>query len=137
MTHNVEMPRINANKVNRWIEAVALNHGKRVGALTYVFCDDQYILGTNKQFLHHDYYTDIITFDYSNSQRISGDMVISLDTVSSNANLLGVDYNDELMRMMGLGKFLIYFITSLKGNSTVLARVKMRLRSMPYDEVEK
>lgn len=100
ITHNVEMPAIDAEKVKSWIETVAREHGKRVGALTYVFCDDEYILATNNQFLGHDYYTDIITFDYSNSHRISGDMVISLDTVRSNAEQLGVDYQGELLRVI-------------------------------------
>ncbi len=100
ITQNVEMPAIDAEKVKSWIEKVAREHGKRVGALTYVFCDDEYILATNNQFLGHDYYTDIITFDYSNSHRISGDMVISLDTVRSNAEQLGVDYQGELLRVI-------------------------------------
>lgn len=100
ITQNVEMPAIDAEKVISWIETVAREHGKRVGALTYVFCDDEYILATNNQFLGHDYYTDIITFDYSNSHRISGDMVISLDTVRSNAEQLGVDYQGELLRVI-------------------------------------
>ena len=100
ITQNVEMPAIDAEKVKSWIETVAREHGRRVGALTYVFCDDEYILATNNQFLGHDYYTDIITFDYSNSHRISGDMVISLDTVRSNAEQLGVDYQGELLRVI-------------------------------------
>ena len=100
ITQNVEMPAIDAEKVKSWIETVAREHGKRVGALTYVFCDDEYILATNNQFLGHDYYTDIITCDYSNSHRISGDMVISLDTVRSNAEQLGVDYQGELLRVI-------------------------------------
>lgn len=100
MTQGVEMPCFDQAKVSAWIEAVARNHGKAVGALTYVFCDDEYILEVNKQFLQHDYYTDIITFDYSNSHRIAGDMVISLDTVRSNAEQLGVDYDGELLRVI-------------------------------------
>ena len=100
MTQNVEMPPINIDKVKEWIEAVARNHDKNVGTLTYIFCDDEYILATNRQFLQHDYYTDIITFDYSNRHRISGDMVISLDTVKSNAEQLGVDYDGELLRVI-------------------------------------
>ena len=100
MTQNVEMPPINIDKVKEWIEAVARNHDKNVGTLTYKFCDDEYILATNMQFLQHDYYTDIITFDYSNRHRISGDMVISLDTVKSNAEQLGVDYDGELLRVI-------------------------------------
>ena len=100
MTEGVEMPSIDQAAVSLWIEAVARHHGKAVGALTYVFCDDEYILATNKQFLGHDYYTDIITFDYSNSRRIAGDMVISLETVRSNAQMLGVDYQNELLRVI-------------------------------------
>ena len=100
MTEGVEMPCIDQAAVSLWIEAVARNHGKAVGTLTYVFCDDEYILATNKKFLGHDYYTDIITFDYSNSRRIAGDMVISLETVRSNAQMLGVDYQSELLRVI-------------------------------------
>ena len=100
MTEGVEMPCIDQAAVSLWIEAVARNHGKAVGTLTYVFCDDEYILATNKQFLGHDYYTDIITFDYSNSRRIAGDMVISLETVRSNAQMLEVDYQSELLRVI-------------------------------------
>jgi len=100
MTQNVTLPPLDQQAVSAWLEQVARAHGKRVGTLTYVFCDDEYILQTNRQFLNHDYYTDIITFDYSTSHRIAGDMVISLDTVRSNAEQLGVDYNSELMRVI-------------------------------------
>ena len=97
---NATMPRLNEEAVRDWIVAVAQQHQQRVGCLTYVFCDDDYILETNKQFLGHDYYTDIITFDYTNSRHIAGDMVISLDTVRSNAEMLQTDYNTELMRVI-------------------------------------
>jgi len=96
----VELPALNEQAVCDWIVAVALQHQQRVGCLTYVFCDDEYILQTNRQFLGHDYYTDIITFDYTNSRHIAGDMVISLDTVRSNADMLGVPYETELMRVI-------------------------------------
>ena len=100
LVENVEMPALNEEALKSWIEAVARNHDKSVGALTYIFCDDEYILATNRQFLQHDYYTDIITFDYSRRLRIAGDMVISLDTVRSNAQQLGVDYDSELLRVI-------------------------------------
>lgn len=96
----VEMPKLNEPVILDWIVAVALTHQQKVGCLTYVFCDDDYILETNRQFLGHDYYTDIITFDYTNSRHIAGDMVISLDTVRSNAEMLGVSYKKELLRVM-------------------------------------
>lgn len=97
---NVQMPRLNTEAVQQWIVEVAQSHGQRVGCLTYVFSDDEYILATNREFLGHDYYTDIITFDYTNSRHIAGDMVISLDTVASNAEMLGAPYQTELMRVI-------------------------------------
>ncbi len=97
---NVTLPALNEAAVLDWIVKVVQRHGQRVGCLTYVFCDDEYILVTNREFLGHDFYTDIITFDYTNSRHIAGDMVISLDTVSSNAEMLGVAYEKELMRVM-------------------------------------
>ncbi len=97
---NVTLPSLNEDAVRDWIVEVARRHGQRVGCLTYVFCDDEYILVTNREFLGHDYYTDIITFDYTNSRHIAGDMVISLDTVRSNAAMLGVPYETELMRVI-------------------------------------
>ena len=97
---NVEMPRLNETAVRDWIVEVAGRHGQKVGCLTYVFCDDTYILATNREFLGHDYYTDIITFDYTNSRHIAGDMVISLDTVLTNAQGLNTPYETELMRVI-------------------------------------
>lgn len=100
IAENVEMPVLNHEAVAKWIETVAASHDKRVGALTYIFCDDDYILATNRKYLQHDYYTDIITFDYSNRRRISGDMVISLDTVRSNAGQFAKSYDMELLRVI-------------------------------------
>ena len=97
---NVTMPRLNESAVRDWIVAVAATLNQNVGCLTYVFCDDEFILQTNREFLGHDYYTDIITFDYTNSRHIAGDMVISLDTVRSNAEGLQVPYETELMRVI-------------------------------------
>lgn len=100
LSHGVAAPPFDMTRLTSWVEAVAQAHGRRVGRLTYVFCDDEYILQTNREFLQHDYYTDIITFDYSTSRRISGDMVISLDTVRSNAEQGGVGQSDELCRVV-------------------------------------
>lgn len=100
ITQDVEMPAISASRIERWLDDVARSHGKSAGRLTYIFCDDDYILSTNRQFLNHDYYTDIITFDYSTARRISGDMVISLDTVRTNAAMVGESYERELHRVI-------------------------------------
>ncbi len=97
---NVDMPSFNVALVERWIEQVAKNHDRVLGPLTYVFCNDEKIIEVNREFLQHDYYTDIITFDYSRSRMVSGDMFISLDTVASNAAMVGCDYERELMRVV-------------------------------------
>ena len=87
-------------KIKAWIKDVAAEEGYQVGTLNYVFCNDEYILETNRQYLQHDYYTDIITFDYTKKNKISGDLVISIDTVKSNAEMLGIEENQELCRVI-------------------------------------
>lgn len=97
---NVPVPELKKDVVREWLCEVVRLHGKTAGRLTYIFCDDDYILETNKKYLNHDYFTDIITFDYSTCRRVSGDMVISLDTVRTNADKFGVGYEDELLRVI-------------------------------------
>lgn len=99
-TLNVEMPVFDKRKIVSWIEKVAQNHGRRVGRIAYIFTDDENILRVNREFLKHDYYTDIITFDYSRRKLVSGDLFISLDTVRSNADQINVPYHQELMRVI-------------------------------------
>lgn len=96
----VALPDLDFDKVRRWIVAVARSHGFDTGNLSYLFCDDEYILRANRQFIDHDYYTDIITFDYTRRNRIAGDIMISLDTVASNADLLRTPYDRELLRVI-------------------------------------
>lgn len=100
LTEGVECPNLDRSMIDAWVAAVAKAHGKYPGNITYVFCSDDNILQTNREFLQHDYYTDIITFDYTRGNRISGDLVISLDTVRSNAEGLGVPYSRELLRVV-------------------------------------
>lgn len=96
----VKMPPIKKRETTAWIKAVAAAHGRRVGEIGYMFVDDEKILEVNNEYLGHDYYTDIITFDYDEGDVISGDLVISLDTVRSNAELFGRDYDEELHRVI-------------------------------------
>lgn len=96
-----DMPELDFNTLERWIHRVAEEqHGRVVGPLTYIFCNDDRIIEVNRQYLQHDYYTDIITFDYTRGRRVSGDMYISLDTVDSNAEGLGVESLRELHRVI-------------------------------------
>lgn len=102
-TKNIEMPVLDFGKIDRWLGEVAATHGRRVGNVNYLLCDDEEILRVNREFLHHDYFTDIITFDYSHGDRIAGDIFISLDTVASNAAELGQEYDVELRRVIAHG----------------------------------
>ena len=97
---NVKMPHIAKRATTAWIRRVAATYGKEVGDVAYLFCDDQKILEVNRTYLSHDYYTDIITFDYCDDHKIHGDIVISLDTVRSNAEQFGTDYEEELHRVI-------------------------------------
>ena len=99
-TENVKMPAIRRRDVSRWVRQVAASYGRRVGEIGYLFCDDEKILEVNREYLSHDYYTDIITVDYTDGDVINGDLVISLDTVRSNAELFGKAYDDELLRVI-------------------------------------
>ncbi len=97
---DVAMPDFDVALVGRWLTQVVSGYRRVLGPLTYIFCNDEKILAVNREFLQHDYYTDIITFDYSRSRMVSGDMFISLDTVASNARQIGCDYSRELMRVI-------------------------------------
>ena len=99
-TVNVKMPAIRRRDTSAWVKAVAASYGKKVGEIAYIFVDDEEILRVNREYLQHDYYTDIITFDYTEANRIGGDLFISVDTVRTNAEGLGKDYSDELHRVI-------------------------------------
>lgn len=97
---NIEMPDITQNVVSEWINEVSASYGKKVGRLMYLFCNDEKILEVNKEYLNHDYYTDIITFDYCRGNQLSGDMVISLDTIRTNAEQFNQPFERELHRVI-------------------------------------
>ena len=99
-SENVDFPPIKKRATANWIKTVAENHSMRVGEISYLFCDDTKILEINRQYLRHDFYTDIITFDYSEKDVISGDITISLDTVRSNSQKYQTEFTDELDRVI-------------------------------------
>jgi len=99
-TDGVKMPNIRRRVITKWVKEVAKSYGRTVGEIGYMFVDDEKILEVNREYLGHDYYTDIITFDYDEGDCINGDLVISLDTVKSNAEQLGKQYDDELHRVI-------------------------------------
>lgn len=99
-TDGVKMPKLKKREITKWIKAVAEIHGRIVGEIGYLFVNDEKILECNRDYLGHDYYTDIITFDYDEGSQINGDIVISLDTVHTNAEKFGKTYEEELYRVI-------------------------------------
>ena len=99
-SEDITMPKIAKRKVSAWVKEVAKRHGCKVGDVSYIFCSDEKILEVNKQYLQHDYFTDIITFDYTEGKTISGDLFISLDTVRTNAEQFHASYDTELHRVI-------------------------------------
>ena len=87
-------------KLKKWLSEVIVRRGKSVGNINYLFCDDEYLLGVNRQYLNHDTYTDIITFDYVAGGLISGDIMISIERVGENAVKVGVPFEQELHRVV-------------------------------------
>lgn len=99
-SEGVELPSIKKRETTNWIKSVVATYNKTVGDIGYIFCSDEKILEINNQYLQHDYYTDIITFDYSEENVVSGDLFISLDTVKSNSVEFTTDYEQELRRVI-------------------------------------
>ena len=96
----VKMPKIKRKDTTAWIKAVAQSYGKKVGEVGYMFVNDEKILEINNEYLGHDYYTDVITFDYDEDDVVNGDIVISLDSVRTNAELFDKAFEDELYRVI-------------------------------------
>ncbi|MBR6065849.1 MAG: rRNA maturation RNase YbeY [Paludibacteraceae bacterium] len=99
-TDDTEMPALDERKIGKWIRSVAAEYGFSVGNINYIFCSDERELEVNRQFLGHDYYTDVITFDYSTPTTLNGDIFISLDTVRSNAEMVSTTFDHELLRIL-------------------------------------
>ena len=128
---NIEMPTINFPQVERWIKAIAAQYGYSVGELNYIFCDDDKILSVNQEFLQHDYFTDVITFDYSTRTRVNGDIYISLDTVASNAQQVGTPYIQELHRII------IHGLLHLTGQADKTPETKAQMTAKEEDALQR
>lgn len=97
---DVALPNINPKNINLWISSIIKNHKKKVGDISFIFCSDNYLIQINRDYLNHDYFTDIITFNYNNNIIISGDIYISIDTVKNNAVDYDVTFENELNRVI-------------------------------------
>ena len=100
-TQEVKWPSfLKKRTLSRWIRQIAATHGKEIGEVSYLFCSETQILDVNRQYLQHDYYTDIITFDYSEGACLSGDIYLCPETVRSNSEHFQTDYAEELLRVI-------------------------------------
>jgi len=120
-TDDIDMPALDERKIGKWIRAVAAEYGFAVGNINYIFCSDERELEVNRSFLGHDYYTDVITFDYSTPATLNGDIFISLDTVRSNAEMVHTAFEDELRRIIIHG---VLHLTG-QGDKTPEAKAQM------------
>ena len=129
-TDGVEMPSIKKRETTEWIKSVAATYGKRVGEIAYIFCSDEKILEVNRQYLQHDYYTDIITFDLGEkgAKAISGDIFISTDRVIDNAQAFNSKLNIELHRVIFHG---VLHLCGYK-DKTKVTRLKMTAKEDYY-----
>lgn len=130
-SENIDLPALNYPQVERWIRAVAAQYNFSVGELNYIFCDDEKILAVNREFLQHDYYTDIITFDYTTRTRVNGDIYISLDTVQSNAEQVGTTFLHELHRII------IHGLLHLTGQADKTPETKAQMTAKEEDALKK
>ena len=99
-SEDLPLPKIKKRFIANWLKEVILFESKRVGEISFIFCSDEYLLDVNRKYLDHDYYTDVITFDYVEGEMVSGDIFISLDRVSENARNLNLSFLEELDRIM-------------------------------------
>ena len=97
------LPETVNTKYTVWLEDIILSEEKKLGEINYIFCDDEYLLKVNQDYLQHDYYTDIITFDYVKGKTISGEIFVSLQRISENASTLSKNYEEELKRVLAHG----------------------------------
>lgn len=133
----VKMPKIKKREVTAWIRAVAASYGLKVGEIGYKFVSDEEILKYNNEYLGHDYYTDIITFDYDEPGIISGDVVISTDTVCSNAKLLNKDYTEELYRVIIHGILHLCGINDKEpGEREIMEKAENKALSIFYEQIQ-
>ena len=129
-TDAIELPK----KTSTWLENLILEEEKKLGEITYIFCDDAYLLKVNQDYLQHDYYTDIITFDYVKGKTISGDIFVSLQRISDNASTLSNSFDKELKRVLAHGVLHLCGYKDKSENDEKLMRSKEDFYINNYEE---
>lgn len=121
----VKRPKLRYRMVSIWLKQVVLKFGCITGDLTYIFCDDEYLKEINSKYLNHDFYTDIVTFDYREGKVVSGDMFISINRVKENSELFKSDLKDEFLRVIVHGLLhLLEFVDSTDVERETMRRIE-------------
>lgn len=130
--------KLSTKRIKKFVSKLIINEIKEVGDIAIILCSDDYLLSMNKQFLNHDYYTDIITFDYVEENRISGDLFISLDRVTDNAEKFEVEVKKELFRVIfhGVLHLIGYKDTTIEEQTLMREKENFYLREVDFEEIE-
>jgi probable rRNA maturation factor len=126
---DVKFPKLQKRETSGWIKGTIISEGKSVGDISFIFCSDDYLLEVNKKYLEHDYYTDVITFDYVDKGKISGDIFISVDRIKENAKQFSTTFDNELNRILvhGVLHLLGFKDKSVKGKKIMTEKEDLYL----------
>jgi len=125
IAEGVTRPKLKFRTISLWLKQIIKKYNRIPGDLTYIYCNDEYLKEINIRYLKHDYYTDIVTFDYCSDEIISGDMIISLDRVKENSVLFNNNFTDELLRVMVHGLLhLLGYLDSTESEKETMRRIE-------------
>jgi len=125
IAEGVTRPKLKFRTISLWLKQIIKKYNRIPGDLTYIYCNDEYLKEINIRYLKHDYYTDIVTFDYCSDEIISGDMIISLDRVKENSVLFNNNITDELLRVMVHGLLhLLGYLDSTESEKETMRRIE-------------
>jgi len=131
----VKKPKLRYRIVSIWLKQVVLKFGCITGDLSYIFCSDEYLKAINSKYLNHDFYTDIVTFDYREGNVVSGDMFISVDRVIENAGLFQCNVNDEFLRVIVHGLLHLLSFNDSNDQEKLIMREKENECIFMYKEI--
>jgi len=134
---DVELPHLDTERVKKWLLFIANKHKKEISEISYIFCSDSYLLEVNRQYLSHDYLTDIITFDYGEGDTISGDVFISTERVADNAIEFNVSYDEELLRVLSHGILHLIGFNDKNKNDQKIMTQQEDASILDYHNIEK
>jgi len=131
---NISFPLPSEDSLEKWLNKIASQHNAQIENINYIFCDDEYLLNINKEYLNHDYYTDIITFPYKEGESIESDIFISIDRVKENADAHDQTFEKELLRVISHGLLhLIGFKDKDEADQEIMRQMESKCIFLYYD----